>query len=568
MIKFMRQSFDCNELVIDNFAGGGGASTGITEALGRPVDVAINHSAAAIAMHAANHPTTMHITTSILEVDPRTVCGSRKVGLAWFSPDCTHFSKAKGGQPRSKEIRGLADVVIDWARTVKPRVIVVENVEEFLTWGPLDADGHPIKERSGEDFERWFRALTGCGYAVDHRVLVAADYGTPTTRKRLVVVARRDGQPIVWPEATHGKGRPRPWRTAAEIIDWGLPCPSIFGRKKPLADATLRRIAAGLRRYVIESAQPFIVGVSHGDFARGAGSRVRGLDQPHATVTGSNDHALVTPFIAPLTHQGNPARVHSIAEPLRTVTAANRGELALIAPYIKSDYSASVGRDMRDPLATVTAGGGGHHSLVVPTLVQTGYGEREGQAPRVPGLDKPLGTVVAGGQKHALVAAFLAKHYTMPGGKPHAGIGCDGPLHTVTTADHHALVTAGLAPARDHTEEVRAFLVKYYGSSGRVESQKQTIDDPLATVPTRDRFGLVTVHGQEYVITDIGMRMLSPRELFNAQGFPEDYVIDLVFDGKPLTKTAQIELAGNSVCVQKAEAVVGANLFERWEMAG
>ena len=249
------------EIFVDNFAGGGGASTGIVAARGRPVDIAINHSPEAIAMHAANHPDTKHFCENIWEVDPREACGSRRVGLAWFSPDCTHFSKAKGGQPRSKEIRGLADVVIRWARAVRPRVIVVENVEEFMDWGPLGDDGKPVAARKGEDFRRWLGELTACGYAVEYRRLVAADYGTPTTRRRFVAVARCDGRPIVWPEPSHGKGRAHPWRPAAEIIDWSLPCPSIFARKRPLADATLRRIAAGLRRFVVESPSPFIVPV-------------------------------------------------------------------------------------------------------------------------------------------------------------------------------------------------------------------------------------------------------------------------------------------------------------------
>lgn len=507
------------ELVVDNFAGGGGASTGIEEALGRPVDIAVNHSPEAIAMHQANHPATRHYCENIWEVDPREACGTRPVGVAWFSPDCTHFSKAKGGQPRSKEVRGLADVVIRWARAVRPRVIVLENVEEFQTWGPLDDTGKPLAARSGEEFRRWLGELSACGYAIEYRTLVAADYGTPTTRKRLFLVARRDGRPIVWPEATHGRGRSSSWRTAAEVIDWTLPTRSIFGRARPLAEATLRRIATGVQRYVIGAARPFIVPVTH-------------------------------------TKGGN--RVHGIDQPLRTVTTAKGGEFALVSP----------------------------------TLISTGYGEREGQAPRVPGLHKPLGTVVAGGQKHALVAAFLSKHY---GGV--VGHGVERPLGTVTTQDHHALtsvqlelpgaleasfvskfygtstgspadeplptVTTGGGRGGGHLAEVRAFLVKYYGSDGSPVSQQQDLFAPLHTVTTKARFGLVTIEGQDYAITDIGMRMLAPHELFAAQGFPSDYIIDPVFNGKPLTKTAQIELAGNSVCRQVAAALVRANAFER-----
>lgn len=469
-----------HELIVDLFAGGGGASTGILEALGRHPDIAVNHSGAALAVHEANHPGTTHYREDVFDVNPRRVCGDRPVGLLWMSPDRTHFSKAKGGKPREKGTRSLAWVAIRWASEVRPRVIVLENVEEFVTWGPLCEAGQPIAHRKGETFAKWRRALEALGYRVEHRTLVAADYGAPTTRKRLFLVARCDGAPIVWPTPTHGRGRARPWRTAAEIIDWSIPCLSIFARRKPLAEATERRIAEGVRRYVLEAARPFIV----------------------------------------------------------------------------SHYGQSIGRGIDAPVPTITAGGGGHQGLVVPTLIQTGYGERPGQTPRVPGLDKPLGTVVAGGGRHALVAAFLTKHY---GGM--VGHDVERPIGTVTTQDHHSLTTATLAPAEpDRREQVRAFLVKYYGASGRAETQQQSLLEPLHTVTTKARFGLVTVHGQEYEIADIGMRMLTPRELFNAQGFRADYRIEVEHDGKPLTKTVQIALAGNSVPPHLAEAMVRANL--------
>lgn len=496
------------ELVVDNFAGGGGASTGIEAAIGRPVDIAINHSPEAIALHKANHPDTKHFCEDIWQVDPREACGSRPVGLAWFSPDCTHFSRAKGSVPLRKDIRGLAWVVVKWARRVRPRVIVVENVEEFQTWGPLTSDGYPDPEKAGTTFRLWLNQLAGLGYACEVRTLVAADYGTPTTRKRLFLVARRDGAGIAWPEPTHGDGRPAAWRPAAEVIDWSLPCPSIFERRRPLAEATLRRIAAGIRRYVIDAAMPFIV---------------------------------------PLTHQGGHPQTRGIGAPLVTVTGANRGELALCAP----------------------------------TLVTTGYGERDGQAPRVPGLYKPLGTVVAGGAKHALVAAFLARHF---GGV--VGRGLDRPVPTVTAVDHHALVTGFLtkfygtaragAPATEplptitagagggHLAEVRAFLVGYYSNGG---GQQQELFDPLHTVTAKARFGLVTIAGQHYQIADIGMRMLQPHELFAAQGFPDDYDIVPDFNGRPMTKTAQIALCGNAVCPQVAEAIVAANARRGAEVA-
>jgi DNA (cytosine-5)-methyltransferase 1 len=445
------------ELVVDLFAGGGGASTGIAAALGRPVDIAIDHDPEAIAMHAVNHPKTKHFCENVWQVDPREVCRSRPVGLAWFSPDCVHFSRARSATPVKKEIRGLAWVVVRWAKTVRPRVIVLENVEEFQTWGPLK-NGRPDLGHAGRTFRQWLGKLHGLGYSIEFRSLVAADYGAPTTRKRLYLIARRDGRALAWPEATHGAGRRRAWRPAAEIIDWSLPCPSIFERAKPLADATLRRIAEGLRRYVIETADPFIV---------------------------------------PVTHQGA-VRVHGIREPLRTITAAHRGEFA----------------------------------LAVPTLIAQGWGERKGQAPRVPGLAKPLGTVVAGGVKQALVAAFLSKHY---GGMVGHGV------------------------TRPSFAEVRAFLTKFYGTGVGARAR-----DALPTVTGQGQhLGLLTVHGEEYAIADIGMRMLQPHELFAAQGFPDDYVIDVLKDGEPITKTAQIKLAGNSVCPPVAEAIVAAQVRQR-----
>ncbi len=465
------------ELVVDSFAGGGGASTGIEQAIGRPIDIAINHSPEAIAMHEANHPRTRHYCESVWDVDPVAACGGRPVGLAWFSPDCTHFSKAKGGKPRSKEIRGLAWIVIRWARAVAPRVILLENVEEFEGWGPIDDDGQPIRHRAGETFGEWCSELRSLGYELEFRTLVAADYGAPTTRKRLFLIARNDGQPIVWPEPSHGKGRAHPWRAASEIVDWSLPCPSIFGRRKPLADATLRRIAVGVRRYVLDAARPFVV----------------------------------------------------------------------------KYYGTSTGRAIHEPLSTVTAGGI-HHALVAPTLVQTGYGEREGQAPRALDISKPLGTVVAGGAKHALVAALITKHYGgMVGHAPTTTLG------TITTQDHHAVTTATLSRApSSRAPKVRALLDRFPGIPARGETA-------VASLPPCD--GLVRVAGEVYEIADIGMRMFAPHELFAAQGFPRDYVIDPVFDGKPLTKTKQIALAGNSVCPQLSRALVEANVYQQAEAA-
>lgn len=455
------------EITVDLFAGGGGASTGIEQAIGRPVDVAIDHDPEAISLHAADHPQTLHYTADVFEVDPHEATEGRPVGLLWASPSCTHFSRARGGVPVSKQLRSLGWVVVRWAAAVKPRVIVCENVAEWRDWGPvLASKGVPCPKRKGQTFRQWVGHLQRLGYRVEHRELRACDYGTPTIRKRLFLVARRDGHPIVWPKPTHnerGTDGLKPWRTAAECIDWTLPCPSIFDRKRPLADATLRRIAKGVMRYVVEAAEPFIV-----------------------------------------------------------------------------------------PL---------HNGLIVPTLVQTGYGEREGQQPRVPGIEKPLGTLVAGGGKHALVAAFLAKHYT-------GVVGADlrEPIPTVTSVDHNALVTATLSEqAAGNGTKVAALLVKYYGN----EREGVSLTEPLHTIPTKDRFGLVTVtiHGQQYVITDIGMRMLAPHELYRAQGFPEDYRIDKGADGKALTKTAQVRMCGNSVCPPLARVIVAANYNEMAEAA-
>lgn len=429
-----------HELVVDLFAGGGGASEGIARALGRHPDIAINHDSCAVAMHAANHPTTTHYCESVFRVQPRDACGGRPVGLLWLSPDCTHHSKAKGGKPRKKKTRGLAWVAVRWARDVAPRVICLENVEEFADWGPLDEYDQPDPARIGQTFRAFCSKLRRYGYVVEHRLLVAADYGAPTTRKRLFLIARRDGEPIAWPEPTHGKGRARPWRTAAEIIDWSLPCPSIFERARPLAEATLRRIAFGVRRFVVDAPRPFLAPMMNG-------------------------------------------------------------------------------------------------ALVSPTLIQTGYGERPGQTPRAPGLAKPIGTVVAGGAKHALVAVFLTKHY---GGV--VGHGLERAIGTITTQDHHSLTAATLTKSScAHADEARELLERHA---------------PDASSP------LVTIDGEPWVISDIGMRMLSPRELFRAQGFRDSYVIDQAH-GRVLTKTEQIARAGNSVPPCLAEAIVRANVPRR-----
>ncbi len=468
-----------HELIVDLFAGGGGASTGIELAVGRSVDLAVNHDPEAISLHEANHPQTRHFVSDVFEVDPVTVTAGQPVGLLWASPDCKHFSKAKGGKPVSKKIRSLAWVVVKWAKAVRPRVICLENVEEFQTWGPLGGDDRPCPQRKGQTFALWKAQLEKLGYVIEHRELRACDYGAPTIRKRLFLVARRDGQPIVWPTPTHAKpdasGKApkglKPWRTAAECIDWSIPCPSIFERTKPLADATCRRIAKGIMRYVVEAAEPFIVSLANW----------------------SNDN------------------LRSIHAPLSTVTANPKGgHHALVTAFLAKHYTGVVGSDLADPIGTVTSVD--HHSLVAAHLVHMGHGEGKDGTKRfshgIRSVQEPLNTVTAQG------------------------------------------AAAGL---------VHAFLVKYYGN----EQDGISVEEPLHTIPTRDRFGLVLVHGQPYAIVDIGLRMLTPRELYRAQGFPETYRIENGAAGEPITKTAQVRMCGNSVSPPLARAIVAANYTDQ-----
>jgi DNA (cytosine-5)-methyltransferase 1 len=511
---------DGREIVVDCFAGGGGASLGIKLATGRAPDVAINHDKAAIAMHLANHPETQHWCEN----------------LAWFSPDCTHFSKAKGGKPREKRIRSLAWIVVRWAARVAPRVICVENVEEFVDWGPLDAEGQPDKSRKGITFASWRRQLQELGYVVEWRLLLASDYGSPTTRRRLFVVARRDGEPIVWPEPSHGSPREirrrlergpcnlRPWRSAAEIIDWALPCPSLFlspeqakaaGCKRPLADKTLARIAEGIRRYVIETDNPFIVGndgaslMSPFAFAAQHGGALRRIDDPWRTVAASHKdgHFLIVPQLMSYYGErpGQAGRGRTLDNPVPTVTSENR--VALVAAFIAKHFGGQIGCGADRPFPTVTMRGT-QNNLVAATLIKNTHGDKQAFD-----LREPLRTVLAGGTHHAVVACRLG--------------------------------------------QVRAFLWKYYGSGG----QWNSLHEPAPTITVRDRLalGIVLIGGEPWQIVDIGMRMLSPRELFRAQGFPDSYLIDVGVNGRPATKGDQVGRCGNSVCPQVVAAVVRAN---------
>lgn len=465
-----------NEIIVDNFAGGGGASTGIKQAIGRDIDIAINHDPAAIAMHKANHPYTQHLCESVWDVDPRQVVQGRPVSLCWLSPDCKHFSKAKGGKPVEKNIRGLAWVAVKWAATVRPRVIMLENVEEFRTWGPLTKDGYPDPDKKGHTFNSFVNALKRQGYQVDFRELRACDYGAPTIRKRFFMITRCDGQPIRWPEPTHADPKLNrgllPWRTAAEIIDWSLPCPSIFDTSeeiknkygiravRPLADNTMRRIARGIQKFVVENPEPFIVQVNHG----GSSFRGQTIHEPLPTITAKHGYGIVAPFLTQYHSYDDSPRGQELTRPLLTQDTSNR---------------------------------------------------------------------------YALVAAFISKFY-----KTGIGQSISEPLHTITTSP-------------GHFAEVRAFLTTYYGTG-----IGSNISEPLPTVVSKDRFGLVVVGGINYQITDIGMRMLVPRELFNAQGFPRDYIIDRDYTGKSYSISAQVARCGNAVPPAFAKALVKANLPE------
>lgn len=493
------------EIIVDNFAGGGGASTGIEMAIGRSVDIAINHDPAAIAMHRANHPGTEHYCESVWDVDPREVTKGRGVALCWLSPDCKHFSKAKGGKPVEKHIRGLAWVAVRWAATVRPRVIMLENVEEFKAWGPLLKDDRPDPEQKGRTFNSFVNALKRQGYQVECKELRACDYGAPTIRKRLFLIARCDGHPIVWPRPTHGdpnsaavkSSKLKPWRTAAEIIDWSIPCPSIFDRKKPLAENTMLKIARGIQRFVLENPNPFIIKVNH-KYEQFRGQQI---NEPMQTVTATNGWDLVTPFLTQYhSYEGDGARGQILDRPLLTQDTSNRYALtvAFLMKYYGGGYKGP-GADLNKPTPTVTTKD--HNALVTSHLIKLRGTCRDGQP-----VTEPMPTVTAGGL---------------------------------------------------HVGEVRVFLLKYYGTN-----IGQDCNSPLQTITTKHRFGLVTIHGQDYQIVDICMRMLEPHELFAAHSFPSSYIIDRGCDGNRFSKALQVSMCGNAVPPLFAEHLVRANLPE------
>ncbi len=465
------------ELLVDNFAGGGGASTGIEMATGCSVDIAINHDPEAIRMHMANHPYTKHYCESVWNVDPIKICNGHPVGLAWFSPDCKHYSRARGGKPRDKNIRGLAWIACRWAGTVRPRVIILENVVEFTTWGPLNRSHHPIKKKEGTTFKKFISQLEKLGYAVDFKELVAADYGAPTMRKRFFLIARCDGKSIIWPEPTHAlqnskevaAGVKQPYMGAYTQIDFSRPCPSIFDTSeeikekygiravRPLAENTMRRIARGVVKFILENPKPFIIQCNHG-----GSRRPDDIDAPLPTITSKHGYGIVSPILSPC--HNDPKKI----------------------------------------------------------------------------------------------AVFLHKYYGC--GYKGYGAAVDSPLPTITALDHNSIIATKLVRAGEsgeHSKEVYAFLMKYYGTG-----TGQSVECPIDTITSHDRFAIVQIEGMDYQIVDIGLRMLEPKELYGCQGFPDDYIIDRDCNGKPYSRAEQVKRCGNAVCPPVAEALVRANVPE------
>ena len=601
------------KLIVDNFAGGGGASTGIEMATGISVDIAINHDPEAIKMHKMNHPSTKHYCESVWDVNPTEACKGRSVALAWFSPDCKHFSKAKGGKPKDKNIRGLAWVALRWAGTVRPEVIMLENVEEFKTWGPLNRSHRPIKDKQGTTFNRFVQQLEDLGYKVEYRELIAADYGAPTMRKRFFLIARCDGKPIVWPEPTHGPvnsekvkaGLLEPYIGAYTQLDFSLPCPSIFDTSeeikekygiramRPLKPKTMERIARGFKKFVLDNSEPFIIPIGYGE-KKGQLPRVHDIKEPLPTIVGSgkhylcepymvqigqtgftadrskdvreplttivskNEHCLIEPKLAPIidkayggNYQGNGS---SIDKPIDTITTVDHNRLveAKLMPFMGVNTTNHPGGKVDEPLHTITTGG--QNCLITPTLIQY-HSETSSKDVRGQSIEEPIMTV-DGSNRYGLVTSFIQKYY---GGTYK---GCDSameePLHTITTMERNALCEVKLAENEgNHKEEVSAFLIKYYG-----QGTGQDLKAPLDTIPTHDRFGLVTIEGVDYQIVDIGLRMLEPKELYGCQGFPDDYIIDRDYEGKKYPRSEQVRRCGNAVCPPIPAALVRANLPE------
>ena len=582
------------ELIIDNFAGGGGASTGIEQAMGRPVDIAINHDAQALAMHAKNHPYTDHHCESVWDVDPVAVTAGRPVALSWFSPDCKHFSKAKGGKPVSKAIRGLAWVELRWAATVKPRVMITENVEEFKTWGPLGPDGKPDKKQSGRTFNAWVNALKRHGYEVQWRELKACDYGAPTIRKRLFIIARCDGLPIVWPDQTHAapsdprvkSGQLLPWRTAAECLDWDLPVPSIFGRKKPLVLGTCNRISQGILRFTLQAEKPFIVTCNHS----GPNFRGQSIDEPMKTITAAHDaHGLVSAHVTTYYGKKQEGETRGLMpdEPLRTVPTENRFGL-VSAQIVRHNHGQKPADSVEEPFRTVTTQDNHLNLVTVTAQIMQDYGGHTPARDTVYPVTHPARTVMAQGGRQNLVTGQLTAYY----GKPlamnaDAGQRLDVPMRTIRTTEGFGLTTACIdrqfKSGRCHSadEPMRTVMTEGGGKSNLVETTFVPALDPERLAGARRvyaflkeylgaeldphcdhemQFVTLELNGDSYVMTDISMRMLTPRELYRAQSFPETYLIDYSVKGKPLAKKYQVRMCGNSVPPVFSRALAHANL--------
>jgi len=636
------------EIVVDLFAGGG-ASEGLKQALGIDPALAYNHDELAIGMHAANHPLTQHHREDIWHADPRVDVAGRPIGWFHASPDCTHFSQAKGGQPRSRKTRALSWVVLKWVgqllradrlhgTNTAPRIISMENVWQILTWGPLVAkrcketgrvikmDGTvaargeripvenqqlvPDKRHSGRTWQQFVAALRALGYVVDWRKLVASDYGAGTSRERLFLLGRRDGEAIVWPDASHGPAPvQRPRVTAADCLDFSIPCPSIFTRARPLADATMRRIAKGIMRHVINSADPFIVPVTHQ-----GGDRVHDVRDPMRTITAAHRGELMlaapelAPFIAEHANSSHALGSMRADEPLRTVCAGVKGghfsvvtpilagvggragqseprsggeplytmttkaDTALVAPHLVKFRGDSIGTRATEPVPTITSGAGAARPAGAAHALGVAAASLVTLRRNMVGADArtPLTTVAAQAEHHAVSSAFMvqATHGEgKPGGVQRWGNGSKdarAPVGTVTASGNggHAMAEAELAQLSPDQEagalRVAGFLVKYYGTGANVPS----LHDPVDTVTTRDRLALVTVHiqGVPHVIVDIGLRMLKPHELYRAQGFPAGYIIDRTANGTPLSTSAAVRMVGNSVSPPPLRALAEANL--------
>jgi len=573
------------EIIVDNFAGGGGASTGIEIATGRAVAIAINHDPAAILMHKTNHPYTEHLQASVWDVDPKTVCRGRPVGLAWFSPDCKHFSKAKGAALVDRKIRGLAWITLRWAAEVRPRVIILENVEEFQTWGPV-RKGKPVKKLAGTTFRRFISQLEALGYTVEFRELVAADFGAPTSRKRFYMIARCDGKPIVWPKPTHSKtgadGLPK-WRCASEIIDWSLPCPSVFASKaeimeryglkavRPLADNTMRRIIRGVDKFTIKSGSPFLVECNHS----GAG-HVADIKEPHKTITAKHTGGLCEPLLAPITVSNTGSSTGADASrPVHTVRTGGGGQM-LVTPSLMCIGQTGGGnriRSLSEPTPTTVSKQ--EACIVAPSLIQ--YHTEQTEYVRGSELSKPINTVDAA-NRYGLTCANLVEYYT--GGRP---LDVREPMHTVTSHDREAVVAAHVVkfkgdnlghgmkePMQTVTTSAgefavcKVFLAKMCGGDdlGHWAEIRALLNEFCGYELAEDEVLLLEISRTLYYIADIGLRMLSPRELYNAMGFPPDYIIDRDYEGNEYKKSAQVARCGNAVCPPVASALVRANLPE------